>query len=151
MSDATFKEERARFYRLAACGNELAMDFLCQWHDYCHEIDDVIDTPDYTPARLLALLEFANRLYSHAFYAQHRQVLSPVILVATSIYADSNKWEQDEQLWKRWWAEVLRHCGNEVTYTVAQLCGGYMHVRQITAPLMAMSFIYHKDKYGLPS
>lgn len=151
MSEQSFKEERSAFYRTIANGDAAAHDFLCQWHDYCHEIDDIIDTPDWSSERLLKLFEFANRVYTHPFYALHRKVLSPVVLVATSLYADSNAWEKDDQLWKRWWADVLRHCGNEVIFTVAQICGGYFHVRSITAPLMAMCYIYHKDKHGTPS
>lgn len=149
--DQAFGDERRKFYATVANGNLSANDWLCQWHDYCHEIDDVIDTPDYAPERVLGLFERANALYTHPFYQLHRAKLSTMILVATSLYSDSNKWEKDAALWKRWWAEVMRHCGNEAIFAVAQICGGYTHMKGLTAPMLAMCYVYHKDKYGTPA
>lgn len=150
MSEQSFTEQRCQFYGTVAHGNAGAHEWLCLWHDYCHEIDDIIDIPDWSAERVIAVFERANALYTHAFYQTHRLALSPMILVATSLYNDANKWEQDPQLWKRWWAEVMRHCGNEVIFAVAQICGGYQHLKSITAPMLAMCYVYHKDKYGTP-
>lgn len=143
-------EERNKFYRTVSCGNAIAYEFLVQFHEYCHEVDDIIDLPDWSPERVLNCFALACRLYSHPFYTQHRKAIGPAILVATSLYQDANKWEQDPALWKQWWADVLRHAGNQVTFTIAQLCGGWTHMKGLTAPLMASSYIYHADKYGTP-
>lgn len=146
----SFSEERSAFYRTVANGNELAREWLCLFHDYCHELDDVIDIPDWSPARVLAVFERANLIYTHPFYAAYRAQLTPAIQVATAIYSDANHWEKEPDLWKKQWADVMRHSGNEVIFSVAFITGGYAHLKSITRPMLAMCYIYHKDKYGVP-
>lgn len=147
MSD---REERGKFYDMVACGNAPAREWLILFHDYCHEIDDVIDENDWDNERVLGVFIAANTLYSHPFYCAHHKVLGPCILIATSVYVDSNKWEKDPAKWKKWWAEVMRHSGNEVIFAVANICGGWKHLRYVTAPLYASCYVYHADKYGTP-
>lgn len=148
--DKQLEAERNQFYETVACGNRLAYDFLTLFHGYMHEIDDIIDESDWTPERVLACFASACRVYSHPFYSANRKALSPSILVATSVYHDSNQWEKDPALWKRWFADVMRHSGNQVIFTVAHLCGGWKHMQGLTKPLMAASYVYHADKYGTP-
>jgi hypothetical protein len=151
MNEAAGNKERARFYQLVANGNTAGLDFLTRFHAYMHEIDDIIDERDWNNERVLKCFASACLLYSHPFYSANRHRLGTAILVATSLYNDANKWERDPALWKRWWADVMRHAGNEVIFAVAQICGGWGHLKSLTAPMMAMSYIYHADKYGTPA
>jgi len=139
------------FFSKVSNGDRLAADFLCRFMAYCHGVDDVIDESKWDAETLLALLVQASEVYSHEFYRMHVGRLQTPILTATSVYADSIKWEKDPALWKREWAEVTRHAGNEVILAVALICGGFAHLRDVSAPLYATCFVYHKDRYGTPT
>lgn len=138
------------FFNRVANGNQVGLDWLCLWHDYNHDVDDVIDENRWDGQSLLTVFMCACTVYSHPFYRQHLHQLQTPVMLATSMYADSVKWERDPQLWKRQWADVMRHAGNEVICAVAIICGGYEHMRQIAGPMLAMCYIHHKDKYGVP-
>lgn len=138
------------FYSTICGENKSALEWICLFHDYMHEVDDIIDENDWNPERVMKCLIMANDVYSHSFYLEHWKRLQCSILSATSVYCDSIKWERSTDLWKRQFAEVTRHAGNEVVHVVALICGGYENVRKISAAMLAAAFIYHKDKYGVP-
>lgn len=136
------------FLRHAANGNPAGAEFLALWHRLNHEVDDVVDEGKWDSDSILEVLMLACMVYSSAFYRQHAERLSAVVLVATNTWLDSCKWEKDPALWKRRFAEVMRHAGNDVVYTVAMITGGWEHLRKISAPTMAASYIHQKDKHG---
>lgn len=131
-------------------GNATALEWVGMWHNYVHEIDDIVDEDDWRPERLLKCLIMANDLYSHTFYIQFKDRLQIPILCSTNTYRTSVQWERSPELWKRQWADVLRHCGGLVHETVAVIVGGYENLQSMSAPLLAGCYIAHKDKYGLP-
>ncbi len=148
--DINAQTELENFFSTVCNGNAVALDWLCRWHRYCHEIDDIIDDSQWHDReRMLALFVSMNDLYSHPFYVQHCQRLQPVVMLATGTFADSIKFERSKQLWQRQWAEVMRHCGNLMIDAVAFICGGYQHQRKLSAAFLAMCFCNHADKHGV--
>lgn len=137
----------AEFLRFAANGNGAGAEWLHLWHRYNHAVDDVIDENLWDAETLLRLLVQACECYSHHFYVAHLDQLQTPALLATRTYGDSVDWEKGA-LWKRHFAEVMRHAGNEVICAVALICGGFEHLTKVSAPLMASCAIYHADKYG---
>lgn len=131
-------------------GNALALDFIVKWHHYCHEIDDIVDLPDWSQARVLNCLDFCHELHSHPYYRLHHQRLEVVIALATRWWLTSVEWEHDPVSWKRKWADVLRHSGNLLLEAVAFQCGGWNNLCEISRPLLGACYVYHHDKHGDP-
>jgi hypothetical protein len=140
-----------RFYMKVANGNVSAAQFIWMFHTWCHEIDDIIDDGKWDALSINTVLLGAAGLYAHPFYIEHWAALQSQIIIATSVYADSNLWEKDPALWKRQWAEVLRHSGLHINFTIAMICGGWEHLRGLGSAQLAMAYIYHADKHGVPS
>jgi len=127
-----------------------AEDFLRLWGCYLRAVDDVCDEQKWEPENILRVLMMACQFYSHPFYVRHVAKLQMPVLIATNLWTDSVRWEKEPEPWKRQWADVLRHSGNEVILAVAMICGGWEGMRRISAPLMAMCYVYHADKHGVP-
>jgi hypothetical protein len=55
--------------RIAALcgGNAEALDFLCLWGRYCHEIDDIVDGERTGKQEIIGTFALAVRVYSHPF------------------------------------------------------------------------------------
>lgn len=139
------------FFTMVARGDHDAERFLALWGAYCHDVDDVIDENLWDAEHIVSVLALAVTFYSDPYYVRNVALLRMPVLMATAVFADSCIWEQKEQpLWKRQFADVMRHSGNEVINCVAFIQGGYDHMQQVSLPLMATCYIYHKDKYGLP-
>lgn len=115
------------------CGNVEAMEFVRMWARYAHEVDDIIDGDRVEAEEILSTFALAILLYSHPFYLRNMVHLRAVLLNITSMYADTVQWERGDVGWKAVVADALRCCGNEVTFAVAMICGGYDHVRTISA------------------
>jgi hypothetical protein len=130
-----------------ANGNQLATDWLCIYYEWTHEVDDIIDEDDWDPEKLLKAFLRACEVYSHPFYVLNSQHLQGICILVTAEYADSIKWERAPELFKRQWADVMRHTSNNVFYTVALLTGGYEHLRKIANSWRAVCYVQHKDKH----
>lgn len=137
-------------YHQIANGNEQAESFLWTWGCYLRAVDDVIDEGKWEPEEILRVMMLACTFYSHPFYVAHSNQLQMPVIVATNFWLDSIKWEKEAELWKRQWADVMRHSGNEVILAVAMIAGGWEGIREFSAPLMAMCYCYHADKHGVP-
>lgn len=138
-------------YKQACNGNGDAFLFLTLFHEYCHEIDDLIDgkTP-ITPESLLTVLSHANLVYSCAFYRQHCDKLMMVVQLVTNTYADSVAWEKSDVDWKAKWGDVLRFAGLEMVYAVAAITGGYEHMRKLSQVLKENAWKTHHNPDGAP-
>lgn len=134
----------SNFFRMAAKGNDDAADFLDVWNRFNHDIDDIIDENLWDAEHLLSVFMLACTVYSHSFYRKHVESLQSPVILATTIYADSVKWEKDPAAWKRQRADVMRHSGIDVVLAVAMICGGWEHLRAVSAPLQAACYIMHK-------
>lgn len=114
-------------------GNQEAYDFLNLWARYCHEIDDIVDGARLAPEEVIATFALATMVYSHPFYLRNLPALRQVVLLIANMYADSVAWENEGQQWQREFSNCYRHAGNEMVFAVAQLCGGFEHVRSVSA------------------
>lgn len=133
------------------CGDAQAMDFLCQWAKYCHAIDDIIDGDNRSPEHVINTSgAMPVLLFTHPFFVRNPAItvaLRQVVLLVANTYADSVAWEKSPLLWQREHADVLRHCGNEMVFAVAQLCGGYEHARTISLEQREICYhTQHPDK-----
>lgn len=132
-------------------GNAEAADWLAQWQAYVHAIDDQVDgavDPAERTEQLLGTLAGASELYTHPFFLRHAAQLQLLIVLVTSAYADSVAFEQSSTNWKREWADHWRHVGAEVALAVAYLCGGYLHLRQMSPELRSRCHWKHHDPEG---
>lgn len=137
-------------YILASNGNSQALLFMVLWHEYLHEIDDLIDNHITDAQKFLRCLASANRVYSTDFYRANAPALGMIVQTVTNTYADSVLWEKEDVEWKRQWADVTRHCGLEMIFAVANLTGGYDLMRSISLQLKEYAYICHHNVDGKP-
>jgi hypothetical protein len=115
-----------------ACkGDAAAMDFVHAAWALFHAVDDLIDEQTESEFRV-KLLVSAMSLYAHPFFVRHAHALNAIIRNCASTYMDSVAWEKSEDADKRAWADVARHCGLELLFAVADICGGWEHRRAVS-------------------
>lgn len=142
--------ETVSFLDVIAKGNPEATELLKAGWRFCHAVDDVIDEAQWNADAILNTSALGIAFYSHPFYRRNIAALRMPVLIATSWYEDSVNWEKAPELWKRRWADVLRHAWNGVIMAVAYLVGGYEHMQAVSRPLLASCYVYHADRYGVP-
>jgi len=138
------------FAQTISRGDPLAASFIEAFGRYQRLVDDIIDNGTWDKESLGRALMMACLFYSHPFYQANITMLQMPMLLATNWYADSVDWEKQPELWKRQWADLLRHSGNDVIMAVALIKGGWQGARELSRPLLATCYMYHKDKYGVP-
>ena len=121
--------------------NPAAMEFCNLWFIYCHAIDDLIDDQERPSAeRLIEVSVQANLVYSSSFYQAYLKSLQPVVLLIANAYADSVHWEKSSVTSQSTISDVLRCCGNEMFFTVAMICGGWKHARNLSSRIRERSW-----------
>jgi hypothetical protein len=146
----------ARKWNVELCrGDESAMTFCDLWYNYCHGIDDLIDTlrdgrPRMSKDQMISLFFKAALLYNSDFYIQHRQLLAPIVLQVTNTYRDSVAWENSPRSHLRQMADVFRTCGNEMFIMVALLTGGEHHMRMMSMAIKERDWLGQHDQAGRP-
>lgn len=127
-----------------------AMGFCDLWYHYVHSIDDLLDTaedgrPRMNSEQILEVFIDAALLYNHSFFRKHRELLFPVVLMVTNMFADSVAWEQSPIKQRRTIANVLSTCGDEMYVLVAMICGGWKHARDIGPRIRERDFTTQHD------
>lgn len=119
----------------AANGNEAAADFLIAFVAFCHLLDDVVDKDQPVDDKRLAResLALIDALLLNPFVRDNAAVLWPLITVGFSAWLDSNEWERSDDVAKRRDADVVKGVYHEVVWLTARLCGGYEHMRAVSA------------------
>lgn len=131
----TFPPDRVRFAEEVCKGDKSATQFCLIFVQWCHWIDDLIDKDklwlpqDTVRINLEALLLFSE----NEFFQRHKVKLMPMIISSFAAFADSNKWEKREKVQDRRAADILKSYYHEVVWQVAYLCGGWEHMRAVTA------------------
>lgn len=131
----------------ACLGNAEAMDFLKRWGDYCHAVDDIEDeqtTAELRQATFIAALE----LYTHPFFRANLPALKQVVYSAANLYTDSLAWEKSKVKWQREFADWARHAGAEMVLAVANIVGGFAHMRSISLELRTVNWSEHHNEKG---
>jgi hypothetical protein len=139
------------FLNTVCAGNAEAVDFLTRWGKYLRLVDNVIDENLWDEEHLVEVFCAGCEFYSLPFYQKNKAALQMPILLATNYFSVSAKWEHSDELWKRQWADVLRHADGYVISAVTMLCGGWDLMASTTSPFMAACYIDHKDRHGVPT
>lgn len=146
------REEEARKWNVAlTCNNPEAMAFNDLWYNYCHGIDDLLDTavdgrPSIGNEATLELFANAALLYNHPFFVKNRAFLLPIALSVTNSFADSVAWEKSPFFRRRVMADALRTCGNEMYHAVAMICGGWRHARAMSPLIRDRDWVGQHDQ-----
>lgn len=128
-----------------------AQDWVRVWGEYSRSCDNLVDEGEPTRERMVESWALANRCYSHPFYRQNAPLLQSACLVATSLWALANDWERDSELWKRQWADVLRHADVGVVIAVGLACGAtWQAVQDVSRAFLVAGRVQHKEKHGEP-
>jgi len=148
--------QRARARNFELCkGNQAAMAFNDIYYNYCHAIDDLLDTmrdgrPRMSKDQILSTFFTAALLYNSSFFVDNREMLFPIILDITSTYAVSVGWEQSPKPHLRAIGDVFRTCGNRMYYMVALLCGGESHALNMIRRIHEEDYLRQHDADGRP-
>lgn len=148
--------EEARKWNIELCkGDTTAMAFCDQWYQYCHGIDDLIDTlrdgrPRMSKEQMVGLFFNAAVLYNMPFFTKYRDLLFPIVLQVTNTYQDSIAWEHAPESHLRQMADVFRTCGNEMYVMVALITGGQEHMRKMSMAIKERDWLGQHDAAGNP-
>lgn len=131
----TLSPERIAIAERVCCGNKEAANFVLWFVEWCHWIDDLVDRDkvwsprDTVRVNLEAMLSFS----CNPFFQDHKKNLMPMIVSAFAAFADSNTWATRENVRDRRASDILKSYYHEVIWQVAYLCGGWEHMRAVTA------------------
>lgn len=136
-------------------GNREAMNFCDMWYQYCHGIDDLIDTledgrPTMSKEQIISLFLKAAVFYNSRFFVENRELLFPIAIQTTNTYADSVAWENSPKAHLRIMGDVFRTCGNEMYFMVALICGGEAHMRTMSQSIKERDWLGQHDEKGQP-
>ena len=134
--------------RWLTCGNESAASFLRLWRAYVHGIDDIIDGEIKDNEGIIAVFMQAAFVYSHPFYLENLPALRQIVINCTNAYADSVMWERSDVEWKRNFADHYRHFAAEMVLAIANICGGYKHMREASRHLREICWREHHNEKG---
>ncbi len=138
------------------CGNQAAMGFNDLYYNYCHAIDDILDTmqdgrPRMAKDQIIETFFNAALLYNNDFFVANRTLLLPIILDITSTYAVSVGWEQSPKAHLRKIADVFRTAGNRLYYMVALICGGPAHALKMIRLIHERDYLRQHDANDNPT
>ena len=128
-----------------------AKDWIALWGRYSRSCDNIIDEGNTDRDSLTESWALANSVYSHPFYRKNSHLLQSACLVATCQWSIANDWERDGELWKRQWADVMRHADGAVLIA-ACLAGGlsWQETKDIARSVLIDARAEHLAKHGEP-
>lgn len=138
-------------------GNAEAADWMQLGRLYCHEIDDLIDIDlprgdrGKGAERLCRIGAMALALYTHPFFLKHAGQLSTAMLINTTNYADSVRWENSPVEWQKQFSDWARHGWINILLAIAEICGGYANMRAEADELWEYAYNEHHDEKGQPT
>lgn len=106
-------------------GNVEANACLAKWSAVLRAVDDIVDNQTYDADKILTALALNIEFCSDLFYRKHSHRLQIPALVATGIWEVSGKWEHENELWKKQWADVLRHADVIFMGAMCVICQGW--------------------------
>ena len=143
-------QQQVMFFELSTILPKDAHEWLTNFELYCNKIDDIIDEPKCRADNefILRTFFFSCELFSSDFYVTHRKFLFPTMLLITNAYADSVKFEQSTEQWKKTIADVTRCALSMMIVQVVYLFVSYDKMREISPRLCACGWDAHHDKLG---
>lgn len=108
------------------------------WDDLIDARESVSDTQINT-----AFLQTLIDLPSNPFWKQYQPLLNPIIMVSVNAWMDANDAQKSDEQWKRRMAFYLRNASMELVLYIAQLTGGWQHLRNVSMEIR--EFFAHED------
>jgi hypothetical protein len=131
-------------------GDPEAFYFLKCWGDFLRAVDDIVDEGKWEAENLFHAFALGNRLYSSNFYRKHPE-LQMVILTGTAIWEVSCEWEKQPELWKRQWADYMRHSDVAMLSGVAMICSSWKMATTFIRGFLCGAYVDHADRHGVPT
>lgn len=131
-------------------GNPEAKSCIEVWGECLRAVDNIVDNGTYDVDSILNATALNIRFCSHPFYRRHINHLQMPALIATGLWEVSVDWEKRSELWKRQWADVLRHADAVFLGAVCLICVGWDKARDFYPAFLSAGYVDHLDRYGTP-
>jgi hypothetical protein len=120
---------------IVACGNKDAEAFVLSFVAFCHMLDDIVDgdKPVDDMRLVRESLALIDEMMLNPWVNANRIFLWPSIVGCFNAWIDANKWERDGTPVQQRDADVVKGIYHETVFLVARLCGGFDHMRFVTA------------------
>lgn len=120
---------------LACNGNRDAEKFCDAFVRWVHWIDDTRDRDHFWSAAETATvnLEAALAFSENPFFQTYKSVLAPLIVQSCRAWVDSEEFAGRESEQDRHASDVMKSFYHDVVWHVAFICGGWEHMREVTA------------------
>lgn len=133
--------------QLLLASNPDALEFVENYKEYIHQIDDLIDNPDRPSSEdILKVFAKASFVFSLPFWKANSHMLFMLEQVINNTYADSVLWERSNVKWKQSDAGVLRHAGIEMFFAVILLVHGRETLRDLSSDFRTQCHNLHMDE-----
>jgi len=129
-------------------GDPEAISCVTQWGDCLRAVDNIVDNETYNTESILSATALNIRFCSHPFYRKHVNQLQFPALIATGLWEVSVSWEKRDELWKRQWADVLRHADVVFLGAVCLICCGWERASEFYGTALSIAYIDHLDRHG---
>lgn len=134
-------DEIGAFFDFVTKGNAEAAHVLDATARVARLADNITDGDSENPqddmARLLSTV-FVE-LAGNAFYLENAHILAPSMLSAILGWVQGDEWAKSDNPKTRVFGFVYREAIEHVAYTVAYMCGGFDHARQVVRALHEIS------------
>jgi hypothetical protein len=134
-------EKMAEFLDFVSQGNAEAAHVLDATARVARLADNITDGESENPqddmARLLSTV-FVE-LAGNAFYLNNAHILAPSMLSAILGWVQGDEWAKSDNPKTRIFGFVYREAIEHVAYTVAYMCGGFDHARNVVRALHELS------------
>jgi hypothetical protein len=115
---------------------------------YCHAIDDIVDGDKTDHLFVMQTFNFAQVVYTSAFFMRHWAILAPVIHNVFLDYEESVTMERSSVQWQRQYADVMRQNANVIFLQCIELVAGIQARREASIQLREISYRNHHNEKG---
>lgn len=115
-------------------GDQHAFDFCNAFFRWVHCLDDLVDKDKDVPPGAVSFLFFSliQTVACNPFFQQHKTELLSTMLLASQAWADSEEWKKRENVLHKIASQVLKSQYQDVFIHVAALCGGQIHMQEMS-------------------
>lgn len=118
-----------------AKGNKEAAVWLCDYDSFCSLMDDIIDEPGSIKDVVLAsgMLNIIGNFAVPGWVRDNSPRLYPLIVTGANAWLDANAMAKSDDYRTQLSSDVLKSQYAEMENAVAFLCGGFDHMRAMSA------------------
>lgn len=129
-------------------GNPEANTCLAKWAACLRAVDDIVDNRTYDADKVLTALALNCAFCADRFYRKHIPRLQIPALIATGLWEVSVNWERQPELWKRQWADVLRHADAVFLGAICLVCRDWESLSGFNIEFMEAAYSDHLERHG---